>query len=100
MRPYNGSIFKLRNNYSTILPGDAFAPIDDEDDDSGRPKKKTDSSKIYKIQYSVNLLPMLGMYVETSKGIYTGDLTMTVVNPDVNLLGICAEADEIDMFDC
>ena len=90
----------MRNNYSTILPGEAFAPIDDEDDDSGRPKKKTDSSKIYKIQYSVNLLPMLGLYVDASKDVYTGEVSMRVVNPDVNFLAICAEAEEIDMFDC
>jgi len=102
MKPYNDSIFKLRNNYETIFEGDDFKPLEDEDEEAGpgQSKKKHDSGKIYKIQYSVNLLPMLGLYVEATKDPYTGERALEIRNEDMNFLGTCAEAEEIDMFDC
>ena len=102
MKPYNDSIFKLRNNYSEIFAGDDFAPLEDEDEeDGGQGKpKKYDSGKIYKIQYSVNLLPMLGLFVETETDPYSGEKTVDIVNPETNFLGKCSEAEEIEMFEC
>ena len=67
MKPYSGSIFRLRNEYKKIFPGSDFDPMPDEDDEPAHKKKKYDAKKVYKIEYRVNMLPMLGMYVERTK---------------------------------
>ena len=51
----------IRKHYRTVFPEEDFAPIDDDDKSEA---KKIDSSKIYKIRYSVNFLPILGAYVD------------------------------------
>ena len=50
LRPYNGSIFELRHQYSNVFPEeDLFGPIDDD----------KESSKVFKINFHVNILPSL-----------------------------------------
>ena len=55
IRPYNGSFFQIRHMYRHVFPEPEFDPL------SHNGKKecghKIDSRKIYKIKYSVNLLP-------------------------------------------
>lgn len=60
LRPYNLSIFDLRQNYNSIfheehLQIDVTKPQEEEE--------LVDSSKIYKISYRVNMLTMLSEYV-------------------------------------
>ena len=55
VRPYNGSIFELRQNYKIVFPEIDYAPIDQE---------RTDSSKVYKIKYTINLMPICAEYVK------------------------------------
>ena len=50
IRPFNGSIFALRQSYQTIFPEeDLFGEIGDGED----------TSKVYKINFHVNILPSL-----------------------------------------
>lgn len=58
MKPYNNSLFDLRQHYETVFP--EFETLDQNlEADFGT----IDASKIYKIQYSINLLPQIGLYV-------------------------------------
>ena len=59
-RPYNGSIFEIRTNYKSVFPEKDFAPIENEDGTM----KVMDSSKIYKIKYSINLLSLIGAHID------------------------------------
>jgi hypothetical protein len=57
-RPFNDSIFDLRYKYETVFPD--FVEDDKADDGA---KQSVDSSKIYKIKYTINLLPQIGTHV-------------------------------------
>ena len=57
-RPYNGSIFELRHSYRSVFPEPKFEARGEADDDS------IDSSKVYKVSYKINMLPMLGEYIK------------------------------------
>ena len=53
---------------------------------------------MYKIKYSINMLPYIGMYLHKSTDPYTKEETREMANEDVNLLGLCSESDELEMF--
>jgi hypothetical protein len=53
IRGYHGSIFELRYSYRKVFPDEKF---DDAQD------AKT-ASKVYKIAYTINLLPRVGMHI-------------------------------------
>jgi len=59
---------------------------------------KFDSNKVYKIKYSINLLPYIGQYLHKEIDPYTKEVTKSMANEDVNLLSICCESEELDMF--
>ena len=59
LRPFNDSIFKLRKNYRSIFPEDNFLPLTEQED--------IDSSKVFKIKYSINLLPKIGIHANWIK---------------------------------
>lgn len=69
LKPYNGSIFALRDSYRQVFPEeDEFGEIDDD----------KESSKIFKISFHVNILPSLcshyTLHYKTGNEIYH-DLT-------------------------
>ena len=53
---------------------------------------------MYKIKYSINMLPYIGMYLHKSTDPYTKEETREMANEDVKLLGLCSESDELEMF--
>jgi hypothetical protein len=59
-RPYNDSIFNVRKNYRQVFPEEEFDELTNED---GSIKDSIDSSKIFKIKYSINLLPQIGTHI-------------------------------------
>lgn len=59
-RPYNGSVFDLRHSYRTVFHEDKFQSKGEADEEA------IDSSKVYKVSYKINMLPMLGEYVQGS----------------------------------
>jgi hypothetical protein len=99
IRPYNNSIFNLRQHYLTTFPEEGFARMPDADDVGGAPakEKNIDSSKIYKINYSINLLPHVCSYITIiSDG--NGEKKKMKVNPDVNVMELLTQSDEYDIF--
>ena len=87
LRPYNENLFQLREFYEKVFPEEEFRSIDDE-----RPKsvfkgcfsffKKEEHKhkKVFKIKYSINMLPIIGVYVDKEIDIYTKKVTMTLAN--------------------
>lgn len=85
-RPFNGSIFSLRDAYKSVFPEeDLFGEIDDD----------KDTSKVYKINFHVNILPSLSnhytIHHKTDKEKYH-DLG------DYDLLNVCCGLEENTIF--
>ena len=53
--------------------------------------------KMYKIRYSINLLPQCGAYIPAS--LFSIGEDKVIINEDINLLEICSESDELEMFE-
>jgi hypothetical protein len=96
LRAFNENIFMIRKHYRTVFPEEEFDPMGD--DDNSQKSKKYDSSKVYKIKYSINMLPYIGTYLHKEVDPYTKEETRCMANEDVNLLSLCCESDELDMF--
>ena len=95
IRPFNGSIFRLREYYRTVFHEPEFKSLEDMIDDGD---EQIDMSKVYKIKYSLNLLPNVGEYIvdadpedETSK--------KKLMNEDINLMGLFNESDELSIYE-
>lgn len=58
MRSYNDSIFALRTKYKDIFWEDHFQVKSDEEEE-----EVVDSSKLYKVSYKINMLPILSEYI-------------------------------------
>ena len=57
MRPYNNSIYSIRQHYKTVFPEEEFDELSD------KPGEEISSEKIFKIRYYINLLSMVGQHV-------------------------------------
>ena len=83
IRAYHESIFTLRHHYRTVFPEKDFEEMDE--------RGKVDTSKVYKIKYSLNLLPLSNFYI-------TGTNTRSFFNEDVLFSGLCSETEELEIF--
>ena len=92
IRPYNESIYSIMRHYKTVFPEEEFDDIVNPD---GSVKQGIETDKIYKIKYTINLLPTLGSHVVMSKD----DGEKNFVNDDYSFLKECAEGDELEMFE-
>ena len=79
IRFYNNSFYKLYENYETVFPEAEFDP------DS----KVEDNSRVFKIKYSINLLPQIDFHI-TSDGEFK--------NEHINFMSLCSESEEIEIF--
>lgn len=95
IRPFNENLFMIRKHYRTVFPEEEFTPLDDIKSQD----QKLDSSKVYKIKYQLNMLPSIGAHIHKEVDPYTKKIVSELANDDVNLLALCAESDEIDMFE-
>jgi len=87
IRPYNGSFFEIRYKYRDIFFEDSFKEVEAfKCNHDG----KIDSRKIYKIKYSVNLLPQIGQCMN-EKGEF--------INEDIPLMELCSNAEELEVFE-
>lgn len=79
--------------YREVFPEPEYEPLNHTGKSYGSSEDKIDYRKIYKIKYSVNLLPQIGQHFncEGNKETYT--------NSEVKLMEICAESDELEIFD-
>lgn len=57
------------------------------------------TSKVYKIKYSLNLLPSIGTYINKDKDLYTKQMVIELSNNDINLLDECANSEELAIFE-
>jgi len=99
IRPYSESIFNIRQHYKSVFPEAEL-----QDVIGGENKAKNiDSSKIYKIKYSINLLPQIGTHIEKfyfnlSKDGSEDQSTDLLKNEGVSFMGLIAHSDELDIF--
>jgi hypothetical protein len=84
MRPYNYSIYSIRQHYKTVFPEEELDPVEENSDIS--------SEKIFKIRYSINLLSMVGQHVVFRKG------QKEIMNNQISFLDMCTDTSELDMF--
>jgi len=82
VRYFNESFYHLRHHYKTIYPEDEFSIEEME-------KENVDNSKVYKIKYSINLLPQVGYFVDND-----GEHC----NEDVSIMSLAADSEEIEIF--
>ena len=85
VRPYNGSIFELRQNYKVVFPEVDFAPI----------PENIDSSKVYKIKYTINMMPICAEHVRAD--LPPGAPT-EMINAGVSMSVILANTKELAIF--
>lgn len=92
MRGYNNSIFQLRYDYLTIFPDipSIFNEDDGEDVD-------IDQNKVYKITYSINILPQIGEYIKEGTD-DDGNAHKEFINSENNLMGLINETEELEIF--
>ena len=95
LRPYNENMFMIRKHYKVVFPEEDFDEVDMDSPEGA----KLDTSKVYKIKYAINLLPILGYYMRKNECMYSGAQKIEKVNTDVNILSLCSESDEIEMFE-
>jgi len=91
LRGYNHSIFQLRYHYKTI-----FSDLPAMEDNNDADPMQIDSTKIYKITYSINVLPQIGEYVVEK--LHHGKIEKNFINSEHNLMGLINETEELDIF--
>lgn len=92
IKPYNGSFFDLRHNYREIFP-----ELCKEQDKGQKKNQKGKKQKVYKISYSINLLPSIGEYILMEKN-EQGEMEKIVVNPGDSFQSLIAASDEYPIF--
>ena len=98
IRPYNENIFQIRKHYRTIFPESSFEVIEDAEEMQRRARKFGDG-RIYKVNYSINFLPMLGTHLEKRFDPYANKTSLKLFNSDINLLQILVDSDQLDIFE-
>jgi hypothetical protein len=99
LRPYNDSIFNIRENYKVVFHEEEFRSIDDMSKNGEEEVKigSIDTSKVYKIKYSVNLLPIIGEHIIDKDEKNGGE--KTYLNSDVNFMGLLNETEELVIYE-
>lgn len=85
LRPFNDCVFDLRHCYKDVFPEPELGPIDDSDDNS--------KVKVFKIKYTLNMLPAIGYYIAQANG------QKTICNEDVDIMGLAIDSEELDIFE-
>lgn len=88
IRPYNSTIFDVVQHYKNVFPESEFDEIDNHN------VKK--NQVVYKIRYSLNLLPSMGQYYQP---VQDNESKFEVKNQGVNFLQLCNSSDELEMFE-
>jgi hypothetical protein len=79
-------VFELRNLYQKVFPEEELQPIDEQN---------AETSKIYKIEYTLNLLPRLGEHFDLDPK--TG--IEFLVKQEHTLMELCGSTEELEVFD-
>lgn len=106
LRPYNGSLFTVHENYKTCFPEKEFEKLNDDgalnsssNDSSALASlmnmmsfSKVDKSKIFKIKYDLNLIPQIGSYIRVRGGVNE------YINENTSIMKLCTESNEFEIF--
>jgi hypothetical protein len=85
IRPYNDSYYNVKFHYKSCFPEEEYDSIDGKD---------IGDSAVYKIKYSINMLPSIAEYiVEQEDGTYECE------NEDVSLVSLFQETEEVCIFE-
>lgn len=57
------------------------------------------TNKVYKIKYSLNLLPSIGTFINKDADLYTKQMVVELANNEINLLEECANSEELSIFE-
>jgi hypothetical protein len=90
IRPYNHSIFSIRQHYLTTFPEDTFKRPDED-------SKNVDSSKIYKLNYTINLLPYVTSHLELRPD-RNGNMKEVWVNNNHDVMDLLSRCTEWSVF--
>lgn len=92
-RPYNDSIFQIRKYYSKVFPEDEFKSLEEQKENSD---DHIDITKVFKIKYSINILPSVGFFVVDKDP--ENDNIKTYYNTDVNFMGLVNSTEELEIY--
>ena len=95
LRPYNESLFQIRKHYRTVFPEDEFKTLQEQKEENEG--EEIDVDKVFKIKYSINILPGVGEYIIDSDPENGG--RKTLVNTTANLLGLISGTEELSIFE-
>ena len=95
LRPYNESLFQIRKHYRTVFPEDEFKTLQEQKEENEG--EEIDVDKVFKIKYSINILPGVGEYIIDSDPENGGHKTL--VNTTANLLGLISGTEELSIFE-
>ena len=89
-RPYNDSLFNLREAYYSVFGSElnkhGLKAVDEEDDQNIR------TSKLFSVVYKINILPCLGEYVYYHNG-------MKIMNEGTSFLQMCIDSNQLEIFE-
>lgn len=88
-KPYNGSVFDIRykKTYTDLFP--EIEEMKDEDNLDSQGKKR----QIYKIKYTINLLPKLAEHISLDDGV------KTKMNSGTCIMTMCVNSGDLEVFD-
>lgn len=87
LRPYHQSLLKIRQNYQKVFPEPGLQPLEST--------QTKDSSKLFKIKYSVNILPSFCSYITVNK---KGEAKKHV-NSEIDFMYLLGQSTEVEIFD-
>lgn len=79
--------------YREVFPEPDFEPLEHTGKTYGASGDKLDYRKIYKIKYSVDLLPQIGQHFHVDGN------DQYFMNSNIHLMELCADKDELEIFD-
>lgn len=96
IRPYNMPLFKLRENYRAIFPEPQFNREEHGEGDQDQDNHNK-MEKVYKIKYTINLLPQIGEHFRQT---YCGNhlSSSMLVNEGISLLESLSSSDQGECF--
>lgn len=84
----------MRQHYLTVFPENSYARLKDQDEGG----EKLDTSAIHKIEYSVNLLPMVAHTMETNKNDKYSKFLNQIEKIEVDLMYLISQCEEVPLF--
>lgn len=89
-RPYHGSFFDIRNHYNTVFPG--LGTIEE------LRAKGEKIHRVFKIRYTINVLPKVGEYVSIETDPKTGKEVKKWTNKRLSLSKLLSECEDLEIF--